>query len=506
MLLHPDKTNNGFFIFKHANKSQRQTTSQRGGIAVEKLLQELAEVNVKLDALYPCDPKDADKNLAESKILDAKRIELEKQIEASQVQADAKASRNASAALLTAKAKSQSDAEEAALKAAAKAGRATDATTVLGTSTKVGGHLVLVATERDKRALTGGYGSLSMMARDVLNSRTGRVSDNLAFMLDYERTQMAATGMGEAVGSDGAFLIPIEFANKIMERVYADAGLLQKTDIYTVGGNSITFPRNNETSRVNGSRWGGVTSYWLSEGSQITGSKPGLGRLTLNLGKLALFGALTDELMSDAQGVAADQYMGRCFSNELNFRVSDALVNGLGSGQPVGMVNAPCKVKVAKETGQAAATVSATNVVKMWSRMWAPCRANAAWYVNQDVEPQLQVMTIGTGVANWPVYLPAGGFNNAPYATLFGRPVLPLEQCQTLGTEGDIILADLSQWATAVKAGGPQMAASIHFYFDTDQQALRLTIRLDSQPWWMAALTPANGTNTLSCVVTLATR
>lgn len=368
-------------------------------------------------------------------------------------------------------------------------------------------NLIHVASEDDKKAQRGGYKFLSEMAGDVLKARTtGRVSDRLAFMNDWERKQMSATGMGEAVGSDGAFLIPPEFSTKVMERVYLDAGLLAKTDIYTVNGNSISFPRNNETSRANGSRWGGVTSYFIGEGTQVTGSKPGLGRLSLSLHKLALFGALTDELMSDAQGVAADQYMSRCFSNELNYRISDTIVNGSGSGQPLGMLNAGCKVKVAKESGQAAATVSSANIVKMWSRMWSPCRANSAWYINQDVEPQLQQMTIGTGVANTPVYLPPGGFNTSPYGLVFGRPVIPIEQCQTLGTEGDIILGDLSQWCTAIKAGGPQMAASMHFYFDTDQQALRITFRYDSQPWWISALTPANGTNTLSCVVTLAAR
>jgi hypothetical protein len=51
-------------------------------------------------------------------------------------------------------------------------------------------------------------------------------------------------------------------------------------------------------------------------------------------------------------------------------------------------------------------------------------------------------MVIGTGGV--PVYLPPGGLSHAPFGTLMGRPVMPLEFCETLGTEGDIVLADVA--------------------------------------------------------------
>ena len=79
----------------------------------------------------------------------------------------------------------------------------------------------------------------------------------------------------------------------------------------------------------------------------------------------------------------------------------------------------------------------------MWSRLWAPCRQNAVWLINQDVEKQLHTMTVGTGSAATLAYLPPGGLSAKPYATLLGRPVLPVEWCHTLGTVGDIMLADL---------------------------------------------------------------
>lgn len=314
----------------------------------------------------------------------------------------------------------------------------------------------------------------------------------------------AASGMGEAFGSDGGFLVPPEFTQKLLERVYSPTNLLGMTDSYTVAGNSLTFPRNSETSRANGSRWGGVRAYWREEGDQGTGTKPTFGRLQLNLHKLFVLIHASDELLSDVQGMALEQYLLRVASEEINFVVGDAILNGSGAGQPLGILNSPCLVTVNKESGQTAATVNAQNISNMWARMWAPCRANAAWLINQDVESQLHTMTVGAGSAATLGYLPPGGLSTKPYATLLGRPVLPVEWCPTLGTVGDILLVDLKHYVTIQK--GIDAHLSIHLRFDYDESTFRFIFRVDGQPWWSAPLTPYKGSSTQSCFVALQTR
>jgi HK97 family phage major capsid protein len=86
-----------------------------------------------------------------------------------------------------------------------------------------------------------------------------------------------------------------------------------------------------------------------------------------------------------------------------------------------------------------------------------------------------------------------------------GRPVIPVEYCSTLGTVGDIICVDLGAYMLATK-GGVQQASSMHVAFTTDEMAYRATYRVDGQPVWRSAVTPANGTNTQSPYVVLATR
>ncbi len=84
--------------------------------------------------------------------------------------------------------------------------------------------------------------------------------------------------------------------------------------------------------------------------------------------------------------------------------------------------------------------------------------------------------------------------------------MIPIEQCQTLGTAGDIILADMSQYVLVDK-GGPEFAWSIHVRFIYDESAFRMVYRVDSQPWWNAALTPYKGSgNTQTPFVTIESR
>jgi HK97 family phage major capsid protein len=185
--------------------------------------------------------------------------------------------------------------------------------------------------------------------------------------------------------------------------------------------------------------------------------------------------------------------------------VDDAIFEGPGTAQPLGFMNANCKVTVPKETGQPAKTIQFENITNMWARCPARSMATAEWWINQDALPQLMGMSMVIGTGGIPVYLPPGGLSQSPYGTLMGRPVIPVEYCSTLGTEGDIVLADPSQYVMIDK-GDIQYATSIHVAFLTDEQAFRFIYRVDGQPVDDKPITPFKGTNKQSTFVTLATR
>jgi HK97 family phage major capsid protein len=184
--------------------------------------------------------------------------------------------------------------------------------------------------------------------------------------------------------------------------------------------------------------------------------------------------------------------------------VDDAIYNGLGGFQPLGVMASGVLVSVAKETGQAADTIVTENILKMYSRRLGPAGA-FSWFINQDIEPSLYALTLDVGTGGMPVYMPPGGLSDAPYGRLLGLPVIPLEHTATVGTTGDIMLADFNQYIMIDK-GPTQVASSIHVYFVSDETAFRFVYRCDGQPIDVAPITPANSALTQSAFVVLDSR
>jgi HK97 family phage major capsid protein len=251
----------------------------------------------------------------------------------------------------------------------------------------------------------------------------------------------------------------------------------------SAGSNAMTFYAEDETSRADGSRRGGIRAYWAAEAAEKTASQPKFREMEMKLRKVVGLVYATDELLADA--TALEGWILSNLPEELRFVVEDSILNGTGAGQPQGILASGAVVSVAKETGQAAASIVGENIMKMWARLWNTSRRSVVWLINQDTLPQLMQLQLPVGTGGVPLYMPPGGLSAAPYGTILGRPVLESEY---------------------VEKGGVEAASSIHVRFVYDETCFRFVYRVDGQSKWNAALTPKNGTNTVSPFVSLATR
>ena len=162
------------------------------------------------------------------------------------------------------------------------------------------------------------------------------------------------------------------------------------------------------------------------------------------------------------------------------------LINGTGAGIPLGLLNDPALISIAKDTGQASKTISFTNVMNMYNTLWAGSRPNQ----RVAVQPGNRAAALADGPAGRHqrrAGVSAAGVNNlygagasAPLSMLYGRPAYPMEQCPGLGNTGDLILVDLSQYIAATK-GTILTAMSIHLKFDYDESVFRWIYRMDGQ-------------------------
>jgi HK97 family phage major capsid protein len=318
----------------------------------------------------------------------------------------------------------------------------------------------------------------------------------------------AASGLNETTPSDGGFLVQQDFATALLEDVFATGVLSSKVGRrIPISGNANSTKINgiDETSRVS-SRYGGVVAYWASEAEEKTKSKPKFRKIELNLQKLIGLCYATDENLNDAAQL--EEIISKSFKGEFGFQVDEAMFNGTGAGQPLGIMNSASLVSVTKETGQTAATILAENIAKMYSRRFASQTSNYAWYYNQMIEPQLMTMSVAVGTGGVPIYMPPGGMSDSPYGRILGLPAIAIEQASALGTAGDIVLGNFSDGYVLAEKGGIKADMSIHVRFIYDESCFRFVLRIDGQPVRASVLTPYKGgaTATQSHFIALETR
>ena len=311
---------------------------------------------------------------------------------------------------------------------------------------------------------------------------------------DARLRALKASGLNEAIPSQGGYLVHPEYSDQILNKMYAQSGILNSVRWFNLGPNSnrLIIPAVDETSRVDGSRQGGVLGYWMAEAATKTASKPKFRQLDIVLHKEAALVYTSDELLQDA--TALEGYLAQAVSDEMRFQAEAAIYRGDGVGKPLGWMNSPSLVTVTRDTG---AKILAADIFAMWTRMWPASRSNAVWYISADAEAQLLGMYLTSTLA-FPWY----SIDQSGVTRIFGRPVIVTEYASTLNTTGDIMLVDPTQYF-AVRKGGVEAASSIHVQFVTDETAYRWVWRVGGQDSWSSPVTPYKGSVTLSDVIVL---
>jgi len=325
---------------------------------------------------------------------------------------------------------------------------------------------------------------------------TGTIND--------DRLLRVATGMNESSPLAGGFLVGNDLATKLEQEANSKSVIANLCWNVPVTGNSngINWKLPDETSRVTGSRNGGIRVYPVAEAGDITASTTKFREIEIKLSKHAGACYLTEEMLEDSS--ALESLLIKMFGEEFSWQRDNQILFGTGVGMPLGIMNVPdLLITVSKEVGQPAGTIVYENIDKMWERINAKYRSNAVWLINQDCERQLSRMAMVIGTGGIPVFSPASA---SAGSQLFGRPVITLEQSETCGTTGDIILGDFSQYIMIQKQEAMRSAWSIHVRFLNDEQVLKFVLRYGGQPFHSKKITAAKGSMTYSPFVALQTR
>ena len=348
--------------------------------------------------------------------------------------------------------------------------------------------------DRSEDDATAGFRDIGELAQAVVATATGSHDARLAPLAVMNQTQ----------GSAGGYTVPKVHLTNIVDGLFADGlSLLNLCDRYPVDGESVDMPALEETSRADGSRGGGLTGAWKGEQTQMSATDTKLRQIKLEPQELYVYVKVTNKLLRNSSTLAA--FINKKVAEEFTFKINDGIINGTGAGMPQGIMSSGALVSASKKVGQSADTVIWENAKAIRGRVPPRSFARGAWLVNQEVPEQLEGMYMPVGTGGVPVYMPAGGISERPYATLYSRPVLVCEQCPALGDAGDITFFDGGFYMIGWK-GMVDQSVSMHLEFDYARTCLRWIMELDGQPSLNSPVTPYKGTKTLSPFVTVEAR
>lgn len=303
------------------------------------------------------------------------------------------------------------------------------------------------------------------------------------------------------VDSEGGFLVQADIASELLRNTFDTASLAKYCSTLELSSGSNRLVRNilKDHDRQN-YRWGGITASWVNEKETAGYTRPEFRTFTVELDKLLAFAKFTEEEMQDAPLIG--QITAQGVRDEFAFKLDSAIFEGEDGKCPQGFMNSAAKLAIAKETGQAAATLNYKNLLNMWMRARG---RNLRWYYNREIVSQLAHLSVEVGLGGSAVFIPGGGAAGVPGNILLGLPMEECEHCEALGTEGDIVLADLSAYQLITK-GSIAEDSSIHVEYLTDQQTFRWRLRVGGKSMVDKAVLPYKGTLSRSPYITLATR
>lgn len=326
--------------------------------------------------------------------------------------------------------------------------------------------------------LSNGFANTHEWLNAVINASVGRSIDRRLLV----RGAAGADEQQTTADVWGGFMVPEEMAPTLSEVGVFDPTINLVTTI-PMGSGRVKIPGRDDKTHTT-SQTGGFTVDARTETQAETATRGAVDAVYLEAHSYTGLVYSTNELLEDSP-IAASLLIRRGLAEQLGHHLLDQKLNGSGVGQLEGILNSPCKVTVSR---------GARDVFNMIGRawrydqcIWLANNANFAEFVAGAYE------VLGSN-SDRPAY---SEVNN----TVCGRPIYLTEFLPTGDSADSVVLWQPSEYLLGVRA--ETFRQSFYVRFAENESAFSFVWRGDGRMWWRSALTPKNGANTLSPVVTL---
>jgi HK97 family phage major capsid protein len=291
--------------------------------------------------------------------------------------------------------------------------------------------------------------------------------------------------------------VPAGIASEWLDASLPDEVVRNLCRVFPMTESTLPVPGWAGDDMSAGATHGGFSMVFMAEGSDATPQTPKMRQVVLSAKTGGIYVNCSYELTQDGRNFAAN--LQTALQRSIGFGLDRYCIAGTGGGQPLGVLNSPCKVQITGEAGQRAGTLVYQNVKKMFSRQLNP--GNAVWLFSPSVIPELleQSVAVGTGGSFVPLLNESSG-----KFRIFGRPVYFHPAMPALGDADDSAFADFGYYALGMRQ---EVAIDISDAprWTQRERSFRILLRFDGQCTLDKPVKPEHGVS-LSPVVTMAAR
>jgi HK97 family phage major capsid protein len=304
----------------------------------------------------------------------------------------------------------------------------------------------------------------------------------------------------ENTGASGGFLVFPEHRNELFMIDPLSQIVRQRAFVMPMRARVMQIPVLDQTGAptAGSSYYGGAVAYWTEEAASKDESQPDFRQVELVAHKLCVYTEASDELLADS-AIPLEALIQQLFRGVVVNEEEWTFINGTGAGQPLGIVTANTVAGLGPTIVVTRTLANTINILDIFNMLSSFQGRSPIWIAHQSTLPQILGLN---GPAGNPQYVWIGNGRDQMPTTLMGYPIFFVENAMPLGTQGDIVLADLSKYVI----GDRQMVtidASKEFRFRYDITSWRAVHRVDGRPWLSAPITYRDGATTVSPFVIL---
>jgi len=300
----------------------------------------------------------------------------------------------------------------------------------------------------------------------------------------------------ENVGADGGFLVPQQYVEQLFMLSAFGKYVRERALVIPMRGRQLVIPTLDQTGTATdrSNLYGGVKLTWTEEATEKSETQPAFRQATLIAHKLAAVTQVSDELLADSF-MSIETLLSRLFSEAIMNEHDWAFIQGTGAGMPLGIANVGSGATIAVPR----AVANAISIADVFNMLTNFTGQSPIWLAHQSTMPEILGLA---GPAANPSYVWIDNAREGVPMTLFGYPIYFTENCPTLGSRGDLILADWSKYVIGLRQD-VTVDASMHYAFVDDVTTWRAVSRIDGRPWLSAPITLRDGTSEVSPFVVL---